>query len=172
MTGPTAARSSPYGKQFSPTKRLTIVPPSSSTKSSQSTMTCSLSLSLTTRSSAQLWPDTTAIAAGFIPSPFHLLITRKDFDKLMAPEFWETTASGRRVSRQFVLEFLEKRYETTTEVVWEMEDFRCQEIAPNNYLVTYTLFQGERATRRVAIWRRTTDAWQAVYHQGTIIAQS
>jgi len=35
-------------------------------------MTCSLSLSLTTRSSAQLWPDTTAIAAGFIPSPFFL----------------------------------------------------------------------------------------------------
>jgi hypothetical protein len=31
--------------------------------------------------------------------------TRKDFDKLMAPEFWEVTASGRRVSRQFVLDF-------------------------------------------------------------------
>jgi len=98
--------------------------------------------------------------------------TRKDFDKLMASEFWETTASGRRVSRQFVLEFLEKRYETTTEVTWEIEDFRCQEIAANNYLVTYTLYQGERATRRIAIWRRTTDAWQVVYHQGTVIAQS
>ena len=98
--------------------------------------------------------------------------TRKDFDKLMAPEFWETTASGRRVSRQFVLEFLEKRYATTTEVTWEIDDFRCQEIAANNYLVTYTLFQGERATRRVAIWRRTMDDWKVVYHQGTIIAQS
>jgi len=97
--------------------------------------------------------------------------TLKDFDKLMAPEFWETTASGRRVSRQFVLEFLEKRYETTTEVTWEIEDFRCQEIAANNYLVTYTLFQGERATRRAAIWRRISDNWQVVYHQGTIIAQ-
>jgi hypothetical protein len=95
--------------------------------------------------------------------------TRKDFDKLMAPEFWETTASGRRVSRQFVLEFLEKRYATTTEVTWEIEDFRCQEIAPNNYLVTYTLYQGERVTRRAAIWRRTGDGWQIVYHQGTIV---
>jgi hypothetical protein len=95
--------------------------------------------------------------------------TPKDIDKLMAPEFWETTASGRRVSRQFVLEFLEKRYETTTEVVWEIEDFRCQEIAADNYLVTYTLFQGERVTRRTAIWRRTTDSWQVVYHQGTIV---
>jgi hypothetical protein len=95
--------------------------------------------------------------------------TRNDFDKLMAPEFWETTASGRRVSRQFVLDFLEKRYETTAEVVWEIEDFRCQEIATDNYLVTYTLFQGERVTRRTAIWRRTIEGWQIVYHQGTIV---
>jgi hypothetical protein len=98
--------------------------------------------------------------------------TRKDFDKLMAPEFWETTASGRRVSRQFVLEFLEKRYATITQATWEIEDFRCQEIAANTYLVTYTLFQGERATRRVAIWRRAVGDWQVVYHQGTVIAQS
>jgi hypothetical protein len=98
--------------------------------------------------------------------------TRKDFDKLMAPEFWETTASGRRVSRQFVLEFLEKRYHKTTEAVWEIEDFRCQEIAADNYLVTYTLFQGERATRRVALWRRTAGGWQVVYHQGTVILPS
>jgi hypothetical protein len=95
--------------------------------------------------------------------------TRKDFDKLMAPEFWETTASGRRVSREFVFDCLEKRYATTTEVTWEIEDFRCQEIAANNYLVTYTLFQGERVTRRAAIWRRTNDGWQIVYHQGTIV---
>jgi hypothetical protein len=96
--------------------------------------------------------------------------TRKDFDKLMAPEFWETTASGRRVSRQFVLEFLEKRYATTTEVTWEIEDFRCQKIAADNYLVTYTLFQGERVTRRTAIWRQTTVGWQIVFHQGTIVS--
>jgi hypothetical protein len=98
--------------------------------------------------------------------------TRKDFDKLMAPEFWETTASGRRVSRQFILDCLEKRYETTTEVTWEIEDFRCSEIAVNNYLVTYTLFQGERITRRAAIWRRTADDWQVVYHQGTVVLPS
>jgi len=98
--------------------------------------------------------------------------TRKDFDNLMASEFWEITASGRRVSRQFVLDFLEKRYERTTEDVWEIEDFRCQEIAANNFLVTYTLFQGERVTRRTAIWRRTTDGWQVVYHQGTIVLPS
>jgi hypothetical protein len=71
-----------------------------------------------------------------------------------------------------VLEFLEKRYETNTEEIWELEDFRCQKIAADNYLVTYTLFQGERVTRRTAIWRRTSDGWQIVYHQGTIVLPS
>ena len=98
--------------------------------------------------------------------------TRKDFDKLMAPDFWETTASGRRVSRQFILDFLEKRYETITEDTWEIEDFRCQKIAADNYLVTYTLFQGERLTRRTTIWRRTPDDWQIVFHQGTVVLPS
>jgi hypothetical protein len=61
---------------------------------------------------------------------------------MTAPDFWEVTASGRRISRQFVLNTLESRYQTPTADVWEIEDFRCQQIAADNYLVTYTLFQG------------------------------
>jgi hypothetical protein len=98
-------------------------------------------------------------------------ITRKDFEKMTAPDFWEVSASGRRFSREFVLDVLEKRYQDSTDVVWEMGDFHCVEIAPDNYLATYTLFQGERVTRRAAIWRRTADGWQILYHQGTIVAQ-
>jgi hypothetical protein len=37
------------------------------------------------------------------------------------------------------------------------------------YLLTYTLFQGERTTRRSTIWERTSDGWQAVFHQGTVV---
>ena len=98
--------------------------------------------------------------------------TRKDFESMTAPTFWEIGASGRRFSRQFVLDVLEKRYEKSTEEVWEMGDFHCLEIAANNYLITYTLIQGERVTRRATIWRRTVEGWQIVYHQGTIVAQS
>lgn len=94
---------------------------------------------------------------------------RKDFDKMIAPEFWEVSASGRRFSREFVLSTLEERYKNPIEAVWEIGDFHCLEIAADNYLMTYTLFQGERVTRRATIWRRTPDGWQIVYHQGTIV---
>jgi hypothetical protein len=93
--------------------------------------------------------------------------TREAFDKLMAPEFWEVTASGRRISREFVLNTLQDRYKNMTEEIWEIADFHCREISSENYLVTYTLFQGPRVTRRATIWRRAPSGWQIVYHQGT-----
>ena len=98
--------------------------------------------------------------------------SRLDFEKLTAPEFWEVGASGRRFSREFVLSTLEERYANQKEDVWEVGDFLCQEIAADNYLVTYTLIQGERVTRRATIWRRTSSGWQIVYHQGTAVAQN
>ena len=36
--------------------------------------------------------------------------TRTDFERMTAEDFWETGASGRRYSRQFVLDELEKRF--------------------------------------------------------------
>src|SRR5882762_1433720 len=77
--------------------------------------------------------------------------TRKDFEKMTAPTFWEVGASGRRFSRKFVLDALEKRFERSTEDVWEIGDFHCLEIAADNYLVTYTLIQGARVTQRATI---------------------
>jgi hypothetical protein len=98
--------------------------------------------------------------------------TRRDFAAMTAAEFWEVSASGRRFSREFVLDVLEKRYENATEAVWEMGDVHCREIAAENYLFTYTLMQGERVTCRASIWRRTLDGWQVVYHQGSVVAQN
>jgi hypothetical protein len=94
--------------------------------------------------------------------------TRKDFERMMTPDFWEVGASGRRYSRQFILDVLEERYQKTTEEVWEVGDFHCHEIARDNFLVTYTLIQGKRMTRRATIWRHTAEEWQAVFHQGTV----
>lgn len=96
--------------------------------------------------------------------------TREDFERMTAPEFWEVGASGRRYSRQFVLDVLEERYEKPMEAVWEIGDFHCLEIATDNYLISYTLIQGERVTRRTTIWRRTAEGWQILFHQGTIVA--
>ena len=98
--------------------------------------------------------------------------TRKDFEQMTAPEFWEVSASGRRFSRKFVLDTLDERYQKPTHDIWEIGDFYCVQIAAENYLVTYTLLQGERITRRATIWRRTSKGWQIVYHQGTVVAQN
>ena len=96
--------------------------------------------------------------------------TRDDFERMTDEKFWEVGASGRVYSREFVLDELERRYANPHADEWETKDFQCLEIAPDNYLLTYTLFQGERVTRRATIWRRTDSGWKIVYHQGTIVA--
>jgi hypothetical protein len=98
--------------------------------------------------------------------------TRADFEAMMGPGFWETGASGRRYSREYVLDELEKRHATPHEDPWETRDFHCREIAPDNYLLTYTLIQGARVTRRATLWRRSADGWKILYHQGTVVADS
>jgi len=95
--------------------------------------------------------------------------TRTDFERMTDTAFWEVGASGRRYSRQFVLDELEKRYANPAEDLWQTRDFHCLEIAADNYLLTYTLLQGARVTRRSTIWRRTAEGWKIVYHQGTVV---
>lgn len=96
--------------------------------------------------------------------------TRADFERMTAEDFWETGASGRRYSRQFVLDELEKRFAAPHEDVWETSEFHCSRLGENTYLLTYTLLQDQvRLTRRATIWRKTADGWKIVYHQGTIV---
>lgn len=99
--------------------------------------------------------------------------TRADFDDMMAPDFWEVGASGRRYSRDAVLDVLERRYagEYIDEQL-EATDFYCRRLADDFYLLTYTLFQAERKTRRATIWQRTPTGWKIVFHQGTIVQGS
>ena len=94
--------------------------------------------------------------------------TRADFEAMTADEFWETGASGRRYSREYAIDNLVQRWSSPHEDDWETEDFYCQEVAPDNYLLTYTLRQGLRVTQRMTLWRRTPQGWEIVYHQGTL----
>jgi hypothetical protein len=95
---------------------------------------------------------------------------RRDLESMTSPEFWEVGASGRRYARAYVLDTLEQRYSAPHRDEWETRGFHCLEIAPDNYLLTYTLLQGERVTRRATLWRRVATGWQIVYHQGTVVA--
>ena len=95
--------------------------------------------------------------------------TRADFENMTDPSFWEVGASGRRYSREFILDTLEDRVLKGYEDIWETLDFHCLEVASENYLVTYTLLQGARVTRRATLWRRTSSGWKILYHQGTVV---
>ena len=96
--------------------------------------------------------------------------TPEAFEALVAPEFWEVGASGRRYSRDYVLAVLRERGRVPGEEQWRTEGFHVAPIAPDNYLLTYTLHQPDRVTRRATLWRRVQNRWQAIYHQGTVVA--
>lgn len=103
---------------------------------------------------------------------FHLAdagTTRPQFSALMAPHFWEVGASGQRYSREFVLEVLEKRQAAPRDEAWRTQGFHVTELGADHYLLTYTLVQPDRVTRRATIWRRFENGWQVVYHQGTVV---
>jgi hypothetical protein len=96
--------------------------------------------------------------------------TRADCERMMADGFWETGASGRRYSREFVLDELERRRSASHADVWETSDFVCRHLAGDVYLLTYTLLQDKtRLTRRATIWQHAADGWKILYHQGTIV---
>lgn len=99
--------------------------------------------------------------------------SRADFERMMVEDFWETGASGRRYSRSFVLDELERRAAAPRQDVWEAHDFYCRRLGQDTYLLTYALLQDKtRLTRRATIWQSTSNGWKAVYHQGTIVQEA
>ena len=98
--------------------------------------------------------------------------TRVDFERLMDAAFHEVGASGRRYDRAFVLDELERRHREPVAERWQVSEFRCDGIAADTWLATYTLDQDGRLSRRATIWRQTPGGWKIVYHQGTLVADS
>jgi len=97
--------------------------------------------------------------------------TRADFEKATAPEYWETSASGRRYSREFILRGLEQHPPVDAAAAgWQCYDHALRRLGPDTYLLTYTLRQIERVTRRATIWQATSEGWRILYHQGTIVS--
>jgi hypothetical protein len=96
--------------------------------------------------------------------------TRADFESMMHVDFCEIGASGRRYSREYVLSELVQRHKHPHPDAWETSEFHCRRLAPDVYLLTYTLIQNKiRKTRRSTIWHRTEMGWKIMFHQGTIV---
>jgi hypothetical protein len=97
--------------------------------------------------------------------------TLEDFERRMAPEYFEVGASGRRYSRTFIMERLAKEVlDDAAAVGWTCSDFGLRQMGPETYQITYTLEQWQRVTRRTTIWKKADAGWQILYHQGTIVA--
>jgi hypothetical protein len=97
-------------------------------------------------------------------------VSRREFDAMTDPDFWEIGASGRRYSREFVIDTVVERHSRPHDDVWETRDFHCRRLSADTFLVTYTLVQdGSRISRRTSIWRRRDAEWQVVFHQGTLV---
>lgn len=97
--------------------------------------------------------------------------SRADFEKATALDYWEASASGRRYSREFILGELERHPPAeATSVGWQCYDHAVRQLGADTYLITYTLRQLERVTRRATIWQKTSGGWRILYHQGTVVS--
>ena len=94
---------------------------------------------------------------------------RHKYEKVMASEFWEIGASGKRYDRELALKILAEREAAGIFEKLSTEEFDCTRLGGDCFLVRYVLRQGPRVTRRASIWKRTNVGWQIVYHQGTVV---
>lgn len=95
--------------------------------------------------------------------------SRAYFDALLAQDFWEVGASGLRYSREYVLGELEKRQQNPREEAWHTSGHHLQQLSETDFLMTYSLHQPTRLSRRASIWRKQNEHWLLVYHQGTVV---
>lgn len=93
------------------------------------------------------------------------------YESAMAPDYWEVGASGRRYSRDFILQqFNAAQPPLADSLGWQTWDHAVRLLGPDTYLMTYVLRQGKRLTRRATIWQSNQDDWRILYHQGTVVS--
>jgi hypothetical protein len=97
-------------------------------------------------------------------------MTATERERVVAPEYFEVGASGRRYSREFILKGLEEKPPVDAAGAgWSCNDFGLRRLGPETYLLTYTLDQAERVTRRSTVWQKSGEGWRALFQQGTVV---
>lgn len=87
--------------------------------------------------------------------------SRLELEQSTAPDYWEVGASGRRYSRAFILDWLAQTPPVdAAEAGWRSDGFGLRRLGEDTYLLTYTLRQGRRVTRRATIWQSTQAGWR------------
>ena len=90
-------------------------------------------------------------------------------ERVMAPDYWEVGASGRRYDREFILRTPEQTEPVdASEAGWACSEFGLRQMGPETYLLTYTMDQSGRITRCATVWQRRGGEWRILFHQGTM----
>lgn len=96
--------------------------------------------------------------------------SRAELERSTAPDYWEVGASGRRYSRDFIINSLaQKSPVNAAEAGWVIDGFGLRRLGEDTYLLTYALRQDTRVTRRMTIWQSHSEGWRVLYHQGTVV---
>jgi hypothetical protein len=88
----------------------------------------------------------------------------------LAADFVAVGLNGRRHTRQDVIGVLVRRREAREYQTWQADDFHCRALGQDTFLVTYELRRGGRTSRRMTLWRRAAQGWEAIFHQGTSVS--
>lgn len=98
-------------------------------------------------------------------------LTAAERERRIAPDYWEVGASGRRYNRDFIMKTLaETPPMDADQAGWKSWDFGLRQLGPAPmYLLTYTLDQAGRITRRATVWHNAGESWRILYHQGTVV---
>jgi hypothetical protein len=97
--------------------------------------------------------------------------TRSAFEDFLAPDFMEAGASGRVYSREEALgaAAASSVLDGPSQDGWSTRDELLRQLGRDAYVLTYTLEQRDRITRRATIWERVDGRWRVVHHQGTLV---
>jgi hypothetical protein len=89
--------------------------------------------------------------------------------ELLAPDFVEIGASGRRWDLDSTLTMLDEETAEGSAVI-EMSALQARALAPGVVQVFWGSDRDGRRARRTSIWCAREHGWQQVYHQGTLLA--
>lgn len=97
--------------------------------------------------------------------------SRAKLDTLLTDDFMEFGSSGLVYHKSDTLQNLTT---ATNKVVYEMSDFEAKELSENFVLTTFKTKRIINDTDvvnslRSSLWKKTGDAWQMFFHQGTPI---
>lgn len=89
---------------------------------------------------------------------------RAALERLLAPDFFEFTSSGKNLSREAVIAAVLG----AGSVPFVTSEFQAKELKPGLILLTYRCASGGNSTLRSSIWEKRPAGWQLLFHQATV----